>query len=39
VKIINNENKTNINCDKGVLEKHPQTIDNTEILISRFLHI
>ena len=36
---MNNENKTNINCDTGILERHTQTIDNNEILISRFLHI
>ena len=34
-----NENKTNINCDMGILEKCAQTIGNTEFLILGFLHV
>ena len=34
-----NENKTNINCDTGFYEKYTQTIENTNFLTLRFLHI
>ena len=35
-----NENKTNINCNTEISEKnYTQTIENTEFLILRFLHI
>ena len=34
-----NENKTNINCEKTIYRKFHETIENTEFLTLRFLHI
>lgn len=34
-----NENKTNINWDIRIFERLTQTIDNTEFLVLRFLHV
>ena len=36
---MNNENKTNINCEKLIYINILKTIDNTGFLILRFLHI
>ena len=34
-----NENKTNINCEKPIYRNFHKTIENTEFLTLRFLHI
>ena len=34
-----NENKTNINCEKPIYINILKTIENTEFLILRFLHL
>ena len=36
---MNNENKTNINCEKTIYRKFIKTIGNTHFLTQRFIRI